>query len=403
MSTLTTEVDTGLKSAKSVQNGKTFAEFFAGIGLVREALKQSNWRCTYANDIDPKKREIYEANFSDSEEFDERDIWDMEGVLACLKESPFLATCSFPCVDLSVAGNYNGLHGNESSSFFGFTQVLREMMPRPRMILLENVLGFLSSRNGEDFRIAVTELAHLGYRVDAFTINAGAFVPQSRIRVFVVGVHESVKSSLVIRKPARPNFGDPWYRAIDATAALRPKNLRRLMTEIDLKTGWIATPIRVPAQGKHDVRSVIDLGEDEQWWDEEQLSKHYAMMNDRHRAIIDRYVEVGESFVGTGYRRKRQGQMKFEVRFDGMAGCLRTPRGGSARQIVVVVDSGRLKLRWMSPREYGKLQGAGRFKLLENERQMLFGFGDAVCVPVIKWIDTCVLTPIFESQQGATG
>jgi len=52
----------------------------------------------------------------------------------------------------------------------------------------------------------------------------------------------------------------------------------------------------------------------------------------------------------------------------------------------------------MSAREYARLQGAKRFKLLDNERQMLFGFGDAVCVPAISWIDDCVLTPIFDAQ-----
>ena len=41
---------------------------------------------------------------------------------------------------------------------------------------------------------------------------------------------------------------------------------------------------------------------------------------------------------------------------NGVAGCLRTPRGGEAEQIVIVVDRGRVKMRWMSPREYARLQ-----------------------------------------------
>jgi DNA (cytosine-5)-methyltransferase 1 len=122
------------------------------------------------------------------------------------------------------------------------------------------------------------------------------------------------------------------------------------------------------------------------------------MLNDRHRAHIDDFLRAGERFVGAGFRRRRQGATRLEVRFDKLAGCLRTPRGGSARQIIVVADQGQLRMRWMSAIEYARLQGAERFTLLPNERQMLFGFGDAVCVPVIAWIDRCVLTPLLESK-----
>jgi site-specific DNA-cytosine methylase len=54
--------------------GKTFCEFFAGIGLVREGLAGSGWQCVYANDFDPKKRELYEARFG-AGHFHEGDVW----------------------------------------------------------------------------------------------------------------------------------------------------------------------------------------------------------------------------------------------------------------------------------------------------------------------------------------
>ena len=86
-----------------------------------------------------------------------------------------------------------------------------------------------------------------------------------------------------------------------------------------------------------------------------------------------------------------------EVRFDGVAGCLRTPRGGSARQIVLAAGQGRLRLRWMSPREYARLQGAGDYRWPPDtaDSRVLFGFGDAVCVPAVQWIDDHVLTPYY--------
>ena len=53
----------------------------------------------------------------------------------------------------------------------------------------------------------------------------------------------------------------------------------------------------------------------------------------------------------------------------------------------------------MNPREYARLQGADDFPLVGKTNQQLFGFGDAVCVPVIKWIDDTVLTPIAASLE----
>ena len=59
-------------------------------------------------------------------------------------------------------------------------------------------------------------------------------------------------------------------------------------------------------------------------------------------------------------------------------------------------DSPRLRMRWMSPREYARLQGAGdyRWSASTADSRVLFGFGDAVCVPVIRWIDEHVLSHV---------
>jgi DNA (cytosine-5)-methyltransferase 1 len=167
------------------------------------------------------------------------------------------------------------------------------------------------------------------------------------------------------------------------------------MKSIDLASGWTAFDVPPPPGKPPGVAELIDLDDGQAWWDEAAVSKHHGMMNDRHRARIDAMIASGETFVGTIFRRKRDGATRAEVRFDGVAGCLRTPRGGSGKQIVAAVDRGVLRMRWMSAREYARLQGAPDFPLAANTIQNLFGFGDAVCVPVIRWIDTHVLSPIF--------
>jgi DNA (cytosine-5)-methyltransferase 1 len=122
------------------------------------------------------------------------------------------------------------------------------------------------------------------------------------------------------------------------------------------------------------------------------------MMFERHRQRVDELLASGETHVATAFRRIRQGAQRTETRFDGLAGCLRTPRGGSAKQIVVAMDEGRLKMRWMSPQEYARLQGVKELPSIPaSKNELLLAFGDAVCVPVIQWIDQNLLTPLFES------
>ena len=83
----------------------------------------------------------------------------------------------------------------------------------------------------------------------------------------------------------------------------------------------------------------------------------------------------------------RKGKTTAEVRFDGIAGCLRTPRGGSSKQILARSGKGAIDFRLLTPREYARLQGVNdEFILSENDNESFFAMGDAVCVPAISWI-----------------
>lgn len=378
--------------------GKTFCEFFAGIGLVRDGLTTSGWTCVYANDIDSKKKELYEGRFQRDGHFHLGDVWDTAEVVSRIVDSPFLATASFPCIDLSLAGHWRGFDGEHSSAFFGFAKALDALgNRRPKLVLLENVTGFITSQGGKDFESAVRSLAELGYWMDAFVLDASCFLPQSRPRVFVVGLHESMSPSFARRKSRIDWLSDEWTETVEnASKSIRPSKLVRLMRSIDLPTGWTAFDIPLPKGHRPKIAELIDIGDEQDWWDQAAVKKHHDMMNDRHRKRVDDLLVAGTKFVGTIFRRKRSGKTQAEVRFDGMAGCLRTPKGGSAKQIIIVLDEAGIRMRWMSPREYARLQGADDFPLVSNTIQNLYGFGDAVCVPVIRWIDDYVLTPVFE-------
>ncbi len=174
--------------------GKTFAEFFAGIGLMRIGLERAGWQIAFANDIDEDKWQMYREHFGDTGEFIVDDVHKIDAVTV---PSIALATASFPCNDLSLAGARKGLAGEHSSAFWGFMEVLTKMgAKRPPMVLLENVTGFLTSHDGNDFRDALLALNRLGYAVDALIIDAVRFVPQSRQRLFVVGTRTQTTSAV---------------------------------------------------------------------------------------------------------------------------------------------------------------------------------------------------------------
>ena len=120
-----------------------FAEFFAGIGLVREAIEPLGWECAFANDISPGKAEMYEARFGA-----EHLVVDDINRLAPddLPGHVDLVTASFPCIDLSLAGNRAGLAGEHSGTVWTFLKLLAARCRRgamPAAVLLENVTGFL--------------------------------------------------------------------------------------------------------------------------------------------------------------------------------------------------------------------------------------------------------------------
>lgn len=103
---------------------KSFVEFFAGVGLVREGLSQSNWCCVWANDISLDKQEIYIENFG-NKDFWLGDIWDVAKDSNLIPDNIFLYTASFPCTDLSVAGGRAGLAGKESGTLNAIIEIVK--------------------------------------------------------------------------------------------------------------------------------------------------------------------------------------------------------------------------------------------------------------------------------------
>jgi DNA (cytosine-5)-methyltransferase 1 len=358
------------------------AEFFAGIGLVGEALGSEGVEVVYANDIDPVKERLFVANY-DRSVFHRGDIRAITG-----QQIPDVdvATASFPCTDVSLAGNRAGLEGEQSGMFWEFARILQEMGERrPRVILLENVVGFYSSNGGEDLRAAFERLNGLGYFCDLVYADARWFVPQSRPRLFIVGSLSALDSSVAgstICSQVRP----PWFAAFVA----RHPDLKLQLIEL--------TPPVSKVQGLDDVVERIPA-DDGRWWDQQRTEAFLHSLSNVNSARLDRLKTSSTLTWRTAYRRTRYGRPVWEIRDDQISGCLRTARGGSSKQAVVEAGGGQVRIRWMTAREYARLQGVPNFKFGGvSESQAMFGFGDAVCVPVVRWIISNYVLPLLDGS-----
>lgn len=374
----------------------SFYEFFAGGGMARVGLS-TNWECLFANDFDPKKAASYSLNWGD----DHLHVGDVAEITTNdLPGHPDLAWASFPCQDLSLAGGGAGLKGDRSGTFWPFWELMARLEDEeraPHLIVLENVCGALSSHGGKDFSAICSALSRGGYRVGALVMNAAHFVPQSRPRLFIVGARKAsvpLPSELCADGP-----GDTWHSSalIEAYEKL-PKSSKKSWT-------WWSLPSPIP-------RSSIfaDLVEDRplgvKWHTAADTKRLLGMMTPVNLAKVEAAKKAGRRMVGTIYRRTRadgpngEKMQRAEVRFDDVAGCLRTPGGGSSRQTIMVVDGNRVRSRLLSPREAARLMGLPDTYLLPKKYNEAYHLaGDGVAVPVVRFLAEHLLEPLLAAAR----
>ena len=370
----------------------TFLEFFAGGGMARAGLGP-NWSCLLSNDFDPLKAAIYAANWGDREllECDVAKVGTSD-----VSGQADLAWASFPCQDLSLAGAGAGLDGERSGAFWPFWDIMKCLgreQRAPRLIVLENVLGALTSHDGKDFIAIAKAMVKGGYRLGALVINAVDFVPQSRPRLFIMGIHASMipDASLTRSDP------DPRWTTSALTDAYEklPSAVRR---------AWIWWQLPEP---KDRTTVFADLVEDDPvgvaWHSPEETQRLLDMMSPLNRAKVESASKAGGRMVGTIYRRTRMDEtngqkvQRAEIRFDDVAGCLRTPAGGSSRQVIMVVEGKRIRSRLLSPREAARLMGLPDSYLLPKNYNAAYHLaGDGVAVPVVRHLAQHLLEPLLE-------
>ena len=361
----------------------SFLEFFAGGGMAHVGLS-GRFDCAFANDLDPMKCAAYCANFPDVR-IEQGDVWNLAP--AALPTAN-LAWASFPCQDLSLAGSRRGLNAPRSGAFWGFWNVIEKLGGRaPKTIVIENVAGLLSSHNGRDFTVLITELADAGFRVGAMLIDAALFSPQSRPRLFIIAHKGRIPAGLEAESPD-PNFHPSKLRAAVEALPDTPH------------LAWVWWRLPQPTKRNADLASLLDRNPPEAMWrSAAATAKLIGQMAPLHRQRVEAALENPNWNAGAVFRRirieNRQRVQRAEIRYDGLAGCLRTPAGGSSKQLLLVTEKGNVRLRAVSAREAARLMGLDdNYRLPAAETSALKVVGDGVSVPVVRWLGEHLLAPL---------
>ena len=161
------------------------------------------------------------------------------------------------------------------------------MKKKPRLLLLENVTGLLSTKGGENYKVLHEALNESGYDCGAIVLNADRFVPQSRPRVFVIAVHQGapIPRELVGNGPC-------W---LHNKAAI---NLGKLLPN------WIWWHTDEPPKRSLGLKDIVET--------DAPFDKDYvlSLIPPKHQEKLNRM----DNIYLTGYRRTRHGHQQLDAR-----------------------------------------------------------------------------------------
>jgi len=293
-----------------------------------------------------------------------------------------------------LAGGGAGLKGERSGTFYPFWDVITGLIDdnrAPRLVAIENVCGTLTSHDGKDFGAICKTFSDAGYRYGPLIINASLFRPQSRPRLFVIGVREDevIESSLFSPEPIEPFHTRALRKAVEGIPA-RHRN----------KMLWWNLP--TPPRRNITFADIIEENPSSvEWHSLSETKQILAKMSAVNLAKVEAAKRSGRRMVGGVYKRTRIDDngvkvQRAEVRFDDVAGCLRTPAGGSSRQTIIVVDGNKIRSRLISSRETARLMGLDdEYKLPKNYNEAYHLTGDGVVVDVVRHLAHHLFEPLL--------
>ncbi|MCA6315398.1 MAG: DNA cytosine methyltransferase, partial [Phenylobacterium sp.] len=172
------------------------------------------------------------------------------------------------------------------------------------------------------------------------------------------------------------------------------------------RAAWTDWSLRAPAGRNTRLADLLEPDEAVAWNPPDLTRRLLGMMSPVQGARVEALRATGGRHVGALFRRTRReagrSVQRAEARFDGLAGCLRTPRGGSSRQSVIVVEDGAVRTRLLAPREAARLMGLPEtYVLPRGVSAALHVAGDGVCVPAVRWLADAILEPLLDALPPA--
>jgi DNA (cytosine-5)-methyltransferase 1 len=323
----------------------TFIDLFAGIGGTRLGFESAGGRCVFTSEWDKYACQTYRANHTDHHEI----VGDIRKVEPASIPDHDILVAGFPCQPFSLAGvsKKNSLgraHGfddpTQGTLFFDLKRIISEK--RPKAFLLENVKNLRSHDKGQTFRVIMQTLRdELGYHVpEPRVIDAAAFVPQHRERIFIAGFRE--------------DCGFEWDRLALPAKDERP----RLSAILHTSDEAVQAPFTESRKGRTFVSDKYTLSD--------HLWGYLQAYAEKHRLL------------GHGF-----GCSVFNPSDIARTLSARYHKDGSE---ILIAQKGRNPRR-LTPRECARLMGfPDSFQIPVSDTQAYRQFGNSVVVPVISAI-----------------
>lgn len=179
-------LDLGLELAGLVSvigKDRAFEVFSSSKEKYDKVRSKSIFHTIYTNDLFKESNQTYALNFPDSVVQHEKDIRKVSKFPACQ-----IMIGGFPCPGFSEGGPRLI---DDPRNFLYIHYIRALIQSQPEFFIAENVKGMMTLGKGEVLRQIVDDFAAAGYTVTPHLVNARDYgVPQTRERVFLVGVHK---------------------------------------------------------------------------------------------------------------------------------------------------------------------------------------------------------------------
>lgn len=208
------------------------ASLFSGAGGLDLGFTLSGHRIVWANDIDPDSTNTYLLNIGKEIVCGNIDKIDTSRV-----PNFDILIGGFPCQGFSRANIHRVEKDKRNSLYIQVVRILRDR--RPKFFLLENVKGIISLNSGKDFNEIKSALEESGYDIQYKVLNAADYgVPQSRVRVIIVGIRSDLaeKYKYDYPNPTHSKLGDKLPKWISIGDVLKdipePNEVHKLKNHV---------------------------------------------------------------------------------------------------------------------------------------------------------------------------